>query len=95
MSNFSVRNFFPCSSSESLNCRSVPGTGPSSLFKERLLKKYDVNILDDYDFWLIQENQYPDYPYVFTMWQYGLATEINGIPGNVLVNISFIDFTIK
>ena len=63
--------------------------------KERLLKKYDVNILDDYDFWLIQENQYPDYPYVFTMWQYGLATEINGIPGNVLVNISFIDFTIK
>lgn len=64
-------------------------------YKERLLKKFDVNLLDDYDLWLLQENTYPDYPYAFSMWQYTNITGINGISGSVPVNIGFIDFTIK
>ena len=38
--------------------------------KEWLIKEIDLARLQSYDVWLVQEQELPDYPYQFTMWQY-------------------------
>lgn len=63
--------------------------------KEWLFNKVDLLKLTDYDIWLSQEGDLPDYPYQFSMWQYNKKGNIQGISGEVCFNISFIDFTEK
>ena len=54
--------------------------------------KLDVARLESYYTWLAQYKiAAPDYLYHFDMWQYGTA-EVDGIEGEVDMNISFIDF---
>ncbi len=69
----------------------------SALFgnKEWLLKKLNISVLEDYDIWLSQAKELPDYPYRFTMWQYSTTSTIEGIAGNANLNISFIDYSEK
>lgn len=63
--------------------------------KEWLIKKIDLSKLTDYDVWLSQPGDIPDYPYKFTMWQYSTSTSIDGIAGYANMNISFIDYSEK
>lgn len=63
--------------------------------KEWLIKKIDLSKLTDYDVWLSQPGDIPDYPYKFTMWQYSTTTGIDGIAGYANMNISFIDYSEK
>lgn len=63
--------------------------------KEWLLKKLDMTKLEEYDVWLSQYEDIPDYPYEFTMWQYTSMGVVDGISGKVDLNISFIDFSEK
>lgn len=63
--------------------------------KEWLLKKIDLTQLEDYDVWLAQYEDIPDYPYQFTMWQYTTKGKVDGIAGKVDLNISFIDYAEK
>jgi len=63
--------------------------------KEWLLTKVDMTKLTSYDIWLSQEEDLPDYPYQFSMWQYNKSGNVDGIVGNVGFNISFIDYTEK
>lgn len=63
--------------------------------KEWILKQLDHTILADYDLWLAQAKELPDYPYRFTMWQYSTTSSIEGIAGNVNLNMSFIDYSEK
>lgn len=63
--------------------------------KEWLVKKIDLSRLTEYDVWLSQQEDIPDYPYRFTMWQYDLDGSIDGIAGKVGLNISFIDYSEK
>ena len=63
--------------------------------KEWLLKQIDLSKLTSYDIWLSQEEDIPDYPYRFTMWQYTKKASIDGIAGNASLNISFIDYSEK
>lgn len=58
-----------------------------------LLRKIDLTMLGDYDIWLSQSGQLPDYPYQFAMWQYTNTGSVGGISGDVNMNISFIDYT--
>lgn len=58
-----------------------------------LLRKIDLTLLGDYDIWLSQSGQLPDYPYQFAMWQYTNTGTVSGISGDVNMNISFIDYT--
>ncbi len=60
-----------------------------------LLRKIDLTMLGDYDIWLAQKGETPDYPYEFAMWQYSSTGTINGISGDVNMNISFIDYSQK
>ena len=58
-----------------------------------LLRKIDLTMLGDYDIWLSQNGQMPDYPYQFAMWQYTNTGTVSGISGDVNMNISFIDYS--
>jgi len=63
--------------------------------KEWLLKEIDMSKLTAYDVWLSQQEDVPDYPYKFTMWQYTTSATIDGVAGYVSLNISFIDYAEK
>lgn len=63
--------------------------------KEWLIKEIDMSKLTAYDVWLSQQEDIPDYPYRFAMWQYSFDGVIDGISGKVGLNISFIDYSEK
>ncbi len=63
--------------------------------KEWLIKEIDLSRLTEFDTWLAQSEDIPDYPYRFSMWQYTTKGKIDGIAGDANLNISFIDYTAK
>ncbi len=63
--------------------------------KEWLLKEIDMSKLTSFDVWLSQTQDIPDYPYNFAMWQYDYEGSVDGIVGDVNLNISFIKYTEK
>lgn len=63
--------------------------------KEWLIKQIDLTKLTGYDIWLSQQEDVPDYPYQFQIWQYTLDGQVGGVNGEVDLNISFIDYSEK
>jgi len=63
--------------------------------KEWLIKHVDMSKLTAYDVWLSQQQDIPDYPYKFSMWQYSNSGTLDGIAGYADLNISFIDYSEK
>lgn len=63
--------------------------------KEWLIKEIDMSKLTDYDVWLEQPQDLPDYPYKFSMWQYKINGSVDGVSGFVNLNISFVDYSEK
>lgn len=61
--------------------------------KEWLIKEIDTAKLQDYDVWLAQEADIPDYPYEYAMWQYTTTGTVNGITGDADLNICFIGYS--
>ena len=61
--------------------------------KEWLIKEIDIAKLQDYDVWLTQDADIPDYPYEYAMWQYTTTGTVNGITGNADLNICFIGYS--
>lgn len=61
--------------------------------KEWLIKEIDLAKLQDYDVWLAQEEDIPDYPYQYAMWQYSTKGVVNGITGDANLNICFIGYS--
>ena len=49
--------------------------------------------LQGYDFWYAYYGEQLSYPYDFTMWQYTDSGKMDGISGNVDLNISFVDYS--
>lgn len=60
--------------------------------KEWLVTKYNMKDLSDYEVWLAQESDVPDYPYQFGMWQYTTVGSVEGISGNVKLDISLKNY---
>lgn len=63
--------------------------------KEWLVTKLDLEKLQDYDVWLSQEADTPDYPYEYTMWQYNKSGTVSGISGTADLNISLVNYSGK
>lgn len=63
--------------------------------KQWLLKMCELQLLIDFDIWLDQEGDVPDYPYKFSIWKYSGKENIKGISGNAKMLISFLDYSIK
>lgn len=61
--------------------------------KEWLIKEIDLAKLQDYDVWFAQEEDIPDYPYQYAMWQYTTKGVVNGITGDANLNICFIGYS--
>lgn len=61
--------------------------------KEWLLKEIDLTKLQNFDVWLSQESDMPDYPYQFAMWQYSTEGVLNGVTGKANLNISFVGYS--
>lgn len=61
--------------------------------KEWLIKNIDLAKLQDYDVWLSQEQDIPDYPYQFAMWQYTTTGVLNGVTGDASLNLCFVDYS--
>lgn len=61
--------------------------------KEWLIKEVDLTKLQDFDVWLSQEEEIPDYPYRYAMWQYNTDGVLNGIDGGADLNICFVSYS--
>ncbi len=61
--------------------------------KEWLIKEIDLAKLQDYDVWLAQDEDIPDYPYQYAMWQYTSTGVVNGIRGDANLNICFVGYS--
>ena len=61
--------------------------------KEWLIKNIDLAKLQDYDVWLAQDEDIPDYPYQFVMWQYTTTGVVNGVKGDANLNICFVSYS--
>lgn len=56
--------------------------------------KYDLSTVKDNYFWFAQYSDTPDFYYDFDIWQYTSSGRVDGIKGNVDMNISFTDFSV-
>lgn len=61
--------------------------------KEWLIKNIDLAKLQDFDVWLSQEQDVPDYPYQFAMWQYTTTGVLNGVTGDASLNLCFVSYS--
>ncbi len=50
---------------------------------------YDVKKISEFDLWLAEYKDYPEYPYNFKMWQYTNNAMIEGINGVTDLNVYF------
>jgi len=76
-------------------CEYVEAAGYHSMIysnKRWLLTKLDLERLVDYDIWFAGYISIPEYPYDFKIWQYTESGTVNGIEGNVDLNISFMNY---
>ena len=55
--------------------------------------KTDYKALSKYDIWLANYDSQPYFPYDFQMWQYSEKGQVNGIEGDVDLNICFKDYS--
>lgn len=52
--------------------------------------EYDLNILNKHNFWLAEYKDLPSFLYRYSIWQYSCTGKVNGINGNVDLNIEFL-----
>lgn len=51
--------------------------------------KYDLTRLADFDIWYCEYSDVPTFYYEFSMWQYSSEGQVDGVEGNVDLNICF------
>ena len=56
------------------------------------IEELDLSRLTEYDKWFAQYFNRPFFPYAFQMWQYTSSGRVDGISGNVDLNICFKDY---
>ena len=79
-------------------CDAVKGYGYKPVIyatSDMLVAGLDLKELSDYDVWLADYNIPTDYPYRYSMWQYNKKGRIDGITGDIDLNLSFIDYEQK
>lgn len=61
--------------------------------KEWLLTKFNLEELQEYDVWLDQTSNTPDYPYQYQMWQYTQKGTVNGVEELTGLSVSMVDYS--
>ena len=57
------------------------------------VSRMDMEQLEDYEKWVAQYFKTPSFPYAFSMWQFTDSGSVDGIKGNVDIDVAFIDFS--
>jgi len=73
-------------------CRRIENAGyrPAVYFnRTQGYLHYDLRELKDYNLWLAEYNTTPDFYYHFDLWQYSDAGKVDGIQGNVDLDLAF------
>lgn len=73
-------------------CQTVEANGyTASIYSpsRELYFKYDLSRLTDYDIWYCEYSDTPEFYYQFSMWQYSMSGVVDGIDGEVDLNICF------
>ena len=66
------------------------GCTPAVYFNQSLgYLRYDLRELTEYNLWLAEYDTKPDFYYHFDLWQYSATGQVNGIQGNVDLNLDF------
>lgn len=52
--------------------------------------RYDLSRMQDLDLWYADYNSFPGFAYEFQLWQYSHTGKVNGIAGNVDLNLHFL-----
>lgn len=76
-------------------CETVKQAGYNPMIYSNLrffIKSLDVSRLDDYEKWYAMYNNTIYYPYEISIWQYSASGRVDGISGDVDLNISFKDW---
>lgn len=71
-------------------CDTIKNAGYESIIYSNtslMYYMYDLELLKDYDFWIADYENHPSMYYHFTMWQYDIEGQVDGIEGNVDMNI--------
>lgn len=71
-------------------CETVEESGNEAIIysnTQLMYYKYNLEELKDIDFWVADYEQHPSMYYNFTMWQYNIEGQVEGIDGNVDMNI--------
>lgn len=79
-------------------CDAVKGYGYKPVIyatSDMLVAGLDLKELSDYDVWLADYDIPTDYPYRYSMWQYNKKGRIDGITGDIDLDLSFIDYEQK
>lgn len=79
-------------------CDTVKGFGYNPIIystRDMLISGLDLKELDEYDVWLSDDKIPTDYPYRFSMWQYSQNGAIQGIDGNVDLDLCFVKYEEK
>ena len=79
-------------------CNEISAAGYTPMVYGNLrmaLLKFDMRGLHQYDFWYAQYkdgHHPPEYPYELSIWQYASDGRVNGVSGDVDMNICFVDY---
>lgn len=79
-------------------CETVEEAGYTPMVYSNLnwfILKTDFKALSKYDIWLANYDTQPYFPYDFQMWQYTEKGKVNGIEGDVDLNICFKDYSLE
>ena len=78
-------------------CEVIKGAGyiPMVYFNKHVgYTKYDLSTVKDNYFWFAHYSDAPDFYYDFDIWQYTASGRVDGIKGDVDMNISFTDLSV-
>ncbi|HCA04580.1 MAG TPA: glycoside hydrolase [Ruminococcaceae bacterium] len=73
-------------------CQTVASHGYTPIIYStgrELYFKYDLSKLAEYDVWYCEYSDVPDFYYEFSMWQYSKSGQVDGIEGNVDLDMCF------
>ncbi|MBR0139418.1 MAG: glycoside hydrolase family 25 protein [Firmicutes bacterium] len=79
-------------------CEAIKKAGHTPMLYTHIrwyVEELQLERLTDYDKWFAQYFNRPFFPYAFQIWQYTSSGKVDGIKGNVDLNISFVDYSKK
>ena len=79
-------------------CETIKEAGYTPMIYSNLnwfMLNTDYKALSEYDIWLANYDNVPYFPYDFKMWQYSEKGKVNGISGDVDLNICLKDYSQK